>query len=482
MVLANTTNEKKCWDFFRSKGLNDYACAGILGNAYAESGLHSNNLQNTYEKTLGMSDETYTQAVDNGTYTNFVKDFAGYGLFQFTYWTLKQGLLDYAKKTGRSIGNLDMQLEYTWSLWTSNYTTMVNTLRSAKSVREASDAVMLKFECPYDQSEPARSNRAQIGEKFYAKFACSTSAGGAISMGYITCTKGKNTKLSEYFGSTEMDCHGSGCCSQTIINETLVTYLTKIREHFGKPITITSGYRCVTHNKNVGGATGSRHGKGDAADIVVSGVSPRVVAQYAESIGILGIGLYETSADGHFVHIDTRNYKSFWYGQSQQARTTFGTYTGTSSSGTSGSYTTIVNTNSAVLTGGCSGEAVKALQQKLIALGYSCGKYGADGYYGDGTRNAVREFQKKAGLTQDGIAGYLTQTAIDKAASAATSSNKQVKTTADILNVRSGAGTNYPVVSGLRKGSVCVVVEESNGFGRILSPAGWISSQYYETV
>lgn len=474
------TNEKQCWDFFKSKGLNDYACAGILGNASAESDIRPNNLQDSYERKLGMSDAEYTKAVDSGSYNNFVKDCAGYGLFQFTYWTLKQGLLDYAKKTNCSIGDLNMQLEYTWSLWNSNYQSMVNILRSAGSVKEASNAVMLRFEQPYDQSEAAQNKRASIGEKFYAKFASIGGTGGATNMGYITTQKGQSTKLSSYFDSTEMDCHGSGCCSQTLINEQLVAYLTKIREHFGKPITITSGYRCPTHNRNVGGATGSRHGKGDAADIVVSGVTPREVAQYAESIGILGIGLYETSNDGHFVHIDTRNYKSFWYGQAQASRTTFG-----STSGSTTGSSSVTNNSSGVntiLSGGSSGQAVKALQQKLIALGYSCGKYGADGYYGSGTSEAVKDFQRKAGIAVDGIAGYQTLTAIDKAAASVSSSNKQVKVTANILNVRSGAGTNYPVVSGLRKGSVCTVVEESNGFGRILSPAGWISSQYYETV
>jgi hypothetical protein len=70
--------------------------------------------------------------------------------------------------------------------------------------------------------------------------------------------------------------------------------------------------------------TGSRHSKGQAADIYINGVTPAEIAKYAESIGILGIGLYETDADGHFVHIDTREYKSFWYGQKQAQRTTFG--------------------------------------------------------------------------------------------------------------------------------------------------------------
>ena len=136
--------------------------------------------------------------------------------------------------------------------------------------------------------------------------------------------KGVVTKLSTNFKSTEFDCHGKGCCSETTIDDKLVEYLQKIRTHFGKPVNVSSAYRCPAHNKNVGGATGSYHAKGKAADIYINGVAPAEIAKYAESIGILGIGLYETATDGYFVHIDTRTSKSFWYGQSQKHRDTFG--------------------------------------------------------------------------------------------------------------------------------------------------------------
>ena len=143
-------------------------------------------------------------------------------------------------------------------------------------------------------------------------------------MAIKTYTKGTAAKLSENFKSTEFDCHGSGCCTTTSIDETLVKYLQQIRNHFGKAVNISSGYRCTTHNKNVGGATGSRHARGQAADIYINGVAPAEIAKYAESIGVLGIGLYETKVDGYFVHIDTRSTKSFWYGQAQAKRDTFG--------------------------------------------------------------------------------------------------------------------------------------------------------------
>lgn len=135
--------------------------------------------------------------------------------------------------------------------------------------------------------------------------------------------KGQAVKLSTNFKSTEFDCKGSGCCKTTEIDPELIVYLQNIRDHFGKAVHISSAYRCAVHNKNVGGATGSRHAKGQAADIYINGVAPVEIARYAETLGILGIGLYETDADGHFVHIDTRKTKSFWYGQAQEQRTTF---------------------------------------------------------------------------------------------------------------------------------------------------------------
>lgn len=471
MSLVTTNVEKQIWDFLKNKGLNDYGAASLMGNLYAESGLNPKNLENTGNIKLGMTDDEYTRAVDNGTYTKeqFVNDGFGYSLPQWTWHGRKKSYYEYAKSKNKSIGDLETALEYLYKELSINYPSVLTTLKTAKSVFEASNAVLLKFECPYDQSITVQNKRASYGQNYYNKYAVNGNKEGESVMGYKTCTKGKATKLSTYFNSTEFDCHGSGCCSTTLINETLVEYLQKIREHFGKPITITSGYRCATHNRNVGGATGSRHSKGDAADIVVSGVAPREVAKYAESIGIKGIGLYETNADGHFVHIDTRTTKSFWYGQAQAYRSTFG---GTTSGSSTSASTT---TSSTILSSGSYGSAVKELQEKLNSLGYSCGT--ADGDYGAKTANAVRAFQKKNNLDQDGIAGPKTLEAIDKQIK---SNGKTVKVTANVLNVRAGAGTNYAVVGAIKKGATYTLLEEKNGWGKISS--GWISLEYVEKV
>lgn len=137
----------------------------------------------------------------------------------------------------------------------------------------------------------------------------------------MTYAKGKSVNLSDNFESTEFDCNGKGCCSATTVDPKLVEYLQKIRNHFNAPVTINSAYRCDKHNKKVGGANKSKHLYGQAADIKVKGVSPLKVAQYAESIGIRGIGQYS-----NFVHIDTRTNKYFWYGSEQNSKSTFGKY------------------------------------------------------------------------------------------------------------------------------------------------------------
>lgn len=243
-------------------------------------------------------------------------------------------------------------------------------------------------------------------------------------MAVKTYKKGDTIKLSNSFRASEFACHGSGCCSVVLIDEKLVKILQQVRDHFGQPVTITSGYRCQAHNKSVGGATASRHARGMAADIVVRGVKPAEVAKYAESIGVLGIGLYETNKDGHFVHVDTRTIKSFWYGQAQVPRSTFGgapaashapeSYTlaqfvqdvqkacGAAVDGIPGPET-LSKTVTVSAKKNAAHPVVKHLQKRLAALGYA--EVGtADGVAGMKFTSALAHFQQDNGCTVDGEA------------------------------------------------------------------------------
>ena len=319
------TNEKKIWNFFKSKGLNDYGISGLMGNLYAESGLKPNNLENIGNTKLGMTDDEYTRAVDNETYTKeqFIYDGFGYSLPQWTWHARKKDYYEYVKSKNKSIGDFDTALEFLYKELSESYPSVLKTLKTATSVKEASNAVLLKYECPADQSVSVQNKRASYGQNYYNKYA---EKGSSVTMGVKTYQESNRVQLSKNFNSYEFRCGiGRSCsCSTILIDDKLIEYLQKIRDHFGKPLDITSAYRCPSYNKSVGGTTGSYHSKGMAADFKIDGVAPREIAKYAESIGILGIGLYETKKDGHFVHIDTRTTKSFWYGQAQSPRTTFG--------------------------------------------------------------------------------------------------------------------------------------------------------------
>lgn len=173
-------NEKAIWNFLIGKGLNAYAAAGIMGNLYAESVFNPRNLQNSSEKKLGLSDDEYTAAVDAGTYTNFVKDCAGYGLAQWTYYTRKQGLLNKAKAAGKSVGDLNIQLSFLWEEL-QGYKKVMQQLKAAGSVAEAASAFMIGFERPADQSATAQKKRASYGQKYFDKYAGSRPAAPSTS-------------------------------------------------------------------------------------------------------------------------------------------------------------------------------------------------------------------------------------------------------------------------------------------------------------
>ena len=467
---------KQVWNFLKAAGFSDYATAGIMGNIDAESGMRSNNLQDTYAREFGMSDAQYTAAVDSGEYTNFINDKAGYGLCQWTYHTRKKKLYDLAKAKNKSISDIDVQLE----LLLKELKGMVglyNTLKNATSVRQASDAFMLQFENPYDKSEDRKKERADFGMVYYNKY---SKQGGNTVMGVKTYQENDKVQLSEHFNSYEFRCGlGRPCaCTTVLIDDRLVEILEQIRQHFGQPITITSAYRCESYNRSIGGATGSRHSKGQAADIVVKGVSPREVAKYAESIGVLGIGLYETAADGYFTHVDTRDYKSFWYGQNEAKRTTFGGSKPITTVPTPSK--PVIQENPDRLAFGAIGDAVKQLQETLNDLGFDCGD--ADGIFGSNTKEQVIKFQQKYDLEDDGIAGPLTLGKLEevKNAPVATVTTK-VKVTASLLNIRSGPSIKHEIIGRLPRHAVVQIKDKAGNWGK-LSTGGYICIDYVQAV
>ena len=109
------------------------------------------------------------------------------------------------------------------------------------------------------------------------------------------CVKARAGDLSPHFDTSEFTCN---CCGEGGVQPELIEKLELLREKIGKPIIVTSGYRCEKHNKHVGGVANSYHLLGMAADIKVKGIKPCILAQVASNVGFFVI-IYD-----NFVHLD----------------------------------------------------------------------------------------------------------------------------------------------------------------------------------
>lgn len=109
----------------------------------------------------------------------------------------------------------------------------------------------------------------------------------------------------KYFKKSEFSCKCG--CGLNNIDLRLVKILDEIREHYNKPIIITSGCRCSKHNKAVGGVQGSRHVLGKASDFYVQGISTSELLKYTQSLvnqGKLRYTYTNSSNMNGVVHID----------------------------------------------------------------------------------------------------------------------------------------------------------------------------------
>lgn len=116
--------------------------------------------------------------------------------------------------------------------------------------------------------------------------------------------KQANEKITEHFAVKEFACKDG--TPIVFVDEWLAAILEIARNKIKKPITITSGYRTVSHNEKVGGAKYSYHTRGMAADIRADGVTPKELAKVLNSIApdSYGIIVYD-----NWVHFDTRKKK-----------------------------------------------------------------------------------------------------------------------------------------------------------------------------
>ena len=119
---------------------------------------------------------------------------------------------------------------------------------------------------------------------------------------------GLDVKVTEHFRLAESACP---CCQRVRVTEATAAFWRKrelVRQRWGGPVIVSSGYRCRDHNAAVGGAEDSRHLHGDGEDwtILDSTMSPQLragaygqLADIAQDVGFSGVIVY----DDH-IHVD----------------------------------------------------------------------------------------------------------------------------------------------------------------------------------
>ena len=382
------------WRWLWERIGNDFGVAGLMGNLCAESGLNPQNLQNSYEKLLGYTDQTYTEAVDSGAYTEqeFVSDRAGYGLAQWTARERKQALFDFAKLKGASIGDLEMQLAFLWTELGRSYKSVLDALILAKSVRDASDAVMLRYEIPADTSENNRASRADLGMMYYERFAV-----GALA---------KNEKADTI---VRLATERIGRCRYVL--GAIGTYgKDGVQEFDCRGFTWWLLHQVGVEISKVG-ATTQYNTVADWVERGLTGDMPNLVCPvfkyHADDGKMAHTGMH--IGDGVIIHCTSNG--GVKYGDlSDTSWTNYaipkGLYTPEEIEHARGRE--LVRT----LKTGCSGEDVRRLQETLNGLGFSCGK--ADGIFGQKTKTAVMAFQSAYGLKSDGIVGAKTRDKLEE--------------------------------------------------------------------
>lgn len=531
-------NEKRIWDYLLGKIGNPFGAAGLMGNLYAESGLRPDNLQNTYEKKLGMSDASYTAAVDNGSYSNFVKDSAGYGLAQWTYWSRKQNLLDFAKERGASIGDLDMQLDFLMKEL-AGYSSVLKTLRTATSIREASDTVLTKYERPADQSEAAQARRASYGQKYYDRYATATAPEASTEegekmtydpkrvidialaeVGYLE--KETNAQLDDKTANAgdenytkyarDLDALGfyNGRKQHVAWCDVFVDH--SFVEAYGMEVALAITFQPYGKSNCGAGCKYSRQyyqqnghlfNEPEPGDQVFfyskdkSTISHTGLVYAVDNSYIYTVEGNTSSASGVVANggaVAKKKYKRSYDRLAGFGRPDYGMKASSVVDIPSTNPTTAYELGDRTLKKGDKGDDVEDMQENLIKLGYDLGDDGADGKFGSKTDEAVRNFQRSSALEVDGKFGPKSLAAMKSALATlekeqpeqqpeeeqpapetpSTTGKKVIKITSTAVNARVGDSTDYDSVGHLEKGETIEYV--------VTAPNGWNAGRWKNRI
>lgn len=432
-MSINVEAEKRAYQKFITAGMTPAGACGLIGNLEAESdGFYPSRVEYLCLKRLKESgkiytDESYVAAIDRGIMS--CEDFLhplpgrqyGFGLAQWTSPGRKAGLWALAKQKEVSIADEDMQIEYLLKELSGFYPGVLEVLKTATSIRAASDVVLKKFEIPADTGETVCAGRAARGQRFYDEY-----VKGDKTVHYISNCG--HDERGHYSGGKAGD--------QTGTEWALIGWYNRpwncVLRHPDAAVRQLHAdmAKAAAENDCIGYDQGQRDTFG--VELKKAGDDPAKIKSKCEtdcSKGIIDI----TKAIGRKTgNTKLQNIAATYTGNMRQAYKAAGYQVLTESKYLAGpdyllpgdillndahhTATNITRGGKAVetmtapvskdyLEKGDTGTAVKTMQLMLIETGYSCGPSGADGDFGSNTDKALRAFQKASGLVQDGKYG-----------------------------------------------------------------------------
>ena len=141
----------------RHHGITQAGALGILGNFECESNCEPYRLQGDFSPYRTAS-KAYVQGVTSGSISRdtFSRDAKGFGIYQLTYWTRKQGYYDFWKASGKALDSAELQVDYAVKEMQSDYPQLFAFLKQTTDVFTATSRVCREFERPAVNNIDAR--------------------------------------------------------------------------------------------------------------------------------------------------------------------------------------------------------------------------------------------------------------------------------------------------------------------------------------
>ncbi len=432
--MQKTDNLTLLWNALKDIGCNDYGCAGMLGNVYAESagcnptcvealliqrykaeGFKEWAAGSLYSQTIY---DQYTNRVDSGEiskdeflsprqYTGKSHQY-GYGICQWTTKARKEKLWSYTVSQGLSIGSIQGQIKLLIDELTNSYPKCLNVLKTADSVAAASDYILVHFESPAN-TDSLKATRRSYSKQIYDLF----KGTGDGNVGYTASDvikiaeqeigyKEQTSNITKYWsqlcpsyqGEAWCDCFVSWChwkasgSDKTIANQTLrgglMSFYTPTSAQYYK----SAGQ--FYSSPKVGDQIFFKNSSSICHTGIVTAVSRTKVTTIE---GNTSDGTFD--ANGGAVcrkSYDLNSSRIAGYGRPAYSA--------------EGSGCLMFSVDE--IKKGDSGKDVKLLQRILKGnkrTGQNGEEIEVDGQFGDVTDYALKVFQEKKGLTADGICG-----------------------------------------------------------------------------